>query len=79
MFEAWNVMLHELALLSLFRINRHRGINLSLLIHTKEHRAIKAVVCAQDLGHHRHRLLAAVFLIGGDEHHMLSFARTFTT
>jgi hypothetical protein len=74
-FEAGDVMLFELRLFSLLRINRHGGIDLALVIHAEEHGAVKAVMRAQNLRHHGHRLLAAVFLVRADEHDVLAFAR----
>ena len=61
--------------LSLFGIHRHRRVHLALFIHAKKHRAIKAVMRAENLRHHRHGLLAAIFLIRRDEHDALPLPR----
>ena len=58
----------------LLGIHRHGRIHLALLIHREEHRAIEAMMLAQDLGQHGHRLFAPVLLIGGHQDHPLAFA-----
>ena len=58
----------------LLGIHRHRGIHLALFIHREEHRAIEAMMLAQDLGQHGHRLFAPVLLISGHQDHPLAFA-----
>ena len=72
-------MLFEFGLFALLRINRHCWINLTALIDSKKNCAIKAMMSTQDLRHHWHRLLAAIFLLSGDQHNVLARTRTITT
>ena len=76
MFKAGNIVCLEFVLLPLFGVDRHGRIDFTLFVDPKQHGAVKAVMLAQDFRHHRHGLLAAVFLIGGDENDVLAFAWT---
>ena len=60
----------------LLGIHRHRGIHLALLVHREEHRAIEAMMRAEDLRHHRHGLFAAVLLVRCDQDDPLAPAGT---
>ncbi len=57
-------------------VGRVRGCDLAgLRIDRVKHRAREAVVLGQNLRELRERLLAAVFLVAADEHHVLALAR----
>ena len=75
MLKARDVVGLEVRFLALLGVNRHGWVNFTLIIDSEEHATVEAMMGAQDLGHHRHRLFAAVFLIGGDQHNVFAFAR----
>ena len=54
MLESGNIVRLKFSFLALFRIDRRSRIDLSLFVDPKQHRAIEAVMLAQDLCHHRH-------------------------
>ncbi len=62
--QAGDVVNLEICLFSFLRIDRHGGIDFSLIIDSEKDGAIKAVMFAENSGHHGHGLLTAVFLIG---------------
>ena len=49
-----------------FGVDRLGGIDLALVIHSEEHGAVETMVGAENLRHHRHGLLTAVFLLRSD-------------
>ena len=49
--------------------------NLAILVHTKQHRAVKPMVHGQDPGQCRQRFFGSVFMIAGHEHQFLSVGR----
>lgn len=61
-------MLFERGLLPLFRIHRQCRVDEAVLINAEQYQAVEAVPLGQNLRHHRHRLLAALFLVGDDQH-----------
>ena len=63
--------------MELFRISFYvdRWIDQPVLVCRKQNRAIKTMMLRQDLGQHRHRLLASVLLIGRDQNNMLARTR----
>lgn len=52
LLQTGNVMLFER--LTFLRVNRHRRIDFALLVHREQHGAVEAVMCAENLRHHRH-------------------------
>ena len=77
--EAGDVVRLELRLPALLGVDRHGRVDLALRIESEQHRAVKSVVFAQDPGHHRHGLLAAVFLVGRDQDDVPALAGSVTT
>ena len=76
MLEARDVVRLELGLFALLGVNRQGGIDQALLVDAEEDGAVEAVVLGKDAGQHRHRLLAAVFLFGGDQDDVFAFSRS---
>jgi hypothetical protein len=70
-FQPRNVVRHLLV----FPPDLLGRIDVVVGIEAEEHRAMKAVVLRQQPGQHRHHVLAAVFLVGGDQDNMPAFAR----
>ena len=79
MLQAGDVVWLELGFLPFLWINRKGGVHLALRIHAEEHGAIKAMLLAQNLRQHRHGLLAAILLVGGNEHDVPALTRAITT
>ena len=53
------------------------GVDVALLrMQREQHGAVKAVMLAQNLGQHGHRFFRAVFLVAGNQHDFLAFARS---
>ena len=73
LLQTGDVMLPER--LPLLGINRHRRIHLALLVHREKHRAIKPMMRAENLRHHRQGLLAAILLVRRDQNDALPFPR----
>ena len=79
MLQAGDVVWLEFGFLPFLWINRKGGVHLALRIHAEEHGAIEAMLPAQNLRQHRHGLLAAILLVGGNEHDVSALARAITT
>ena len=75
MLQTGNVVGLEFLLFTFLGVDRHAGVNQAVLVDGVEHGTIKAVMGAEDLREHRHRLFAPVFLVGRDEHDVLPLAR----
>lgn len=76
-FEAGDVVGLECLLFPFLGIHRHAGVDQAVFVDGKEDGAVEAVMGAEDFREHRHRLFAAVFLVGRDEHDVLPFAGAF--
>ena len=54
MLESGNIVRFKFSLLAFFRIDRRSWIDQALFVNPEQHRAVEAVMLAQDLCHHRH-------------------------
>ena len=79
MFESWNVVGLEFLLMPFFRVNRHGGIDESLIVYSEQDCAVEAVMLAKNSGHHGHGLFTPIFLVSGDEDDVFSFSRSIAT
>ena len=68
-----------LAFILSFKRSWQRWINFAVFIDPKKNRTIKAMMFGQYLGQHRHRLLAAILLLGGDQDNSLPFSWPLAT
>jgi hypothetical protein len=77
MLESRDVVRLKFLLFTFLGVDRHARVDQAILVDGVEHGTIKAVMGAEDFGEHRHTLLAAVFLVRGDEYDMLPLAGAF--
>jgi hypothetical protein len=77
--EAGDVVLLEGRFFASFRIHRQGGIDQARIVHAEQDGAVKAVMPRENAGQHRQGLLAAVFLIGGDQHDVFAFSRALSS
>ncbi len=76
-FDAGDVVRLEGVFLPLRWVGGHGRIDEAFLVDGEEDGGVEAVMRGQDFREHRYGLLAAVFLIGGDEDDVFSFSRAF--
>jgi hypothetical protein len=77
MLEASDVVRLEFLLFTFLGVDGHGRVDEALVVEGVEDGAVEAVMGAEDLRQHGHGLLAPVFLVGGDEDDVLTFAWAF--